>query len=207
MSCIANNIIISVLTALYNNILGRQTAIVLPKMEISSNISWIANFLQSQHIRPERIYIPLASILQQLAESQTGIQQYILLFLLGQLVVMLREIIVTEYIIWHSLNIQAWLLIRYRNPLSQLHKVMAVHVFLYHLIALLGAGHRKQRLILVGGKNSIQILHNHCKAGVIMSLLLRQHQMQGLGWMHRHLALDRTNSTHINTPPIHTYRQ
>ena len=118
MSCIANNIIISVLTALYHNILGRQTAIVLPKMEISSNISWIANFLQSQHIRPERIYIPLASILQQLAESQTGIQQYILLFLLGQLVVMLREIIVTEYIIWHSLNIQAWLLIRYRNPLS-----------------------------------------------------------------------------------------
>ena len=204
MSRIADNIIVGVLAALHHNILGRQAAVILPQMEIGGNIPWVADFLQGQHIRPEGINETLAGLFQKLPQCQAGIQKHIFLFLLAQLVVMLRIVIVSEHIVRHSLNVQPRLLVRHRNPLSQLHKVVAVHVFLYHLVALLGAGHRQQRLVLVGRKNTIQVLHNHGKAGIVVAFLLWQHQMQRLGRMNRHLAFDRTNSTHINTPPIHT---
>ena len=54
----------------------------------------------------------------------------------------------------------------------------------------LRASQGQQRLIFVSGKDTIQVLHDHGKTGVIMALLLWQHQAQRRGWLNGYLALD-----------------
>ena len=149
MSRIAHDIIVRVLAALRYDALGNEAAIVIPEAEIRRNITRIADFLQRQHIRPEGIHIALAFILKNLPQRQPRIEQHVLTLFLRELIVMLRIVIVAENIVRHCLDIESRFLIRHRNPFGQLHKVMAVHVFLYQLRPALRAGHRQQRLILI----------------------------------------------------------
>ena len=107
-----------------------------------------------------------------------------------------RIIIVAEDIVRHSLDIESRLLVGNRNPLGQRYEVMGIHIVLDQLCTTLGAGQRKQRLILIIGENAIEVLHDHGKARIIMTFLLRKHQMKGLGGLNRHLAFYRTNSAH-----------
>ena len=165
-------------------------------MEISSNIRRVADFLQRQHIRPERIHKTGIILREDFAQSQSCIEQEIFLLCLRHMARFFRIIIIAEDIVRHCLDIEARTLIRNRNPLSQRHKVMRIHIVLDQLCAALRASQRKQWLIFIIGEYTIEILHNHGKARIIMAFLLRQHQMQSLGWLDRHLALNRTNSAH-----------
>ena len=136
----------------------------------------VTDFLQGKDIRPEGVNITLPCLSQHLAEGQAGVQQQCLLIL--KLVVMSRIVIAAENVEGHGDDIQTGFLIRYRSPGGQLCKTKAVHVFFNHAGTFLGAGQRKQRLVLVRSKNAVQILHDHCEARIIISFLLRQHKCQ-----------------------------
>ena len=164
MGSVAHDIVVGILTALGHDALGSQTAIVLPKVEVSGNVTRVADFLQGQHIRPEGIDETGVVLLQQLTESQAGVQQQVCLFPVAHALRIFGIVIVAEDVIRHGLDIQAGTLIRNGNPLCQLDEVMGVHIVLHQLGALLGAGQGKQRFILVAGENPVKILHHHGKA-------------------------------------------
>ena len=193
---IADNVVIRILTALCDDGFCHKTAIVVPEMKIRCNICRVADLLQRQDIRPERVDIPCICILKKLAERQACIEQKILLDLFRCVLHILRVIVVSEDVVRHRLDIKSRLLIRHRNPLGELDKVMRVHILFDQLRPALRAGKGQQRLIFVVGKNPIQILHDHGEARIIVTFLLRQHRMQCLRWLNRHLALNGTNTAH-----------
>ena len=109
-------------------------------MEIRSDIARIADFLEGQDIRPEGVDKAFPSLFQQFAQCQARIEQQVLLLLLRHLLCAFRIIVVTENVVRHCLDIKARALVRDRDPFSQLHKVVRIHVFLYKLCTALRAG-------------------------------------------------------------------
>ena len=139
MRCIAHDVIVRILTALRHDGFSHETAIVIPKMEISSNIRWVADFLQGQHIRPERIHKTGIVLRENFAQSQPRIEQEIFLLLFTHMTSFFRIVIIAEDIVGHCLDIEPRTLIRNRNPLSERHKVMRIHIVLDQLSTTLRA--------------------------------------------------------------------
>ena len=165
-------------------------------MEVRRDVGRVADFLERQHVRPERIDKARVVLLENLAQREARVEQQVFLFPLRHVRRLFRVVIVAENIVRHRLDVEARTLVRDRDPLRDLHEVVRVHVLFHELRAALRHGHREERLVLVAGKDAVKILHDHGKSGIIMPFLLRQHQAQSRGRLNGYFALDRTNPTH-----------
>ena len=197
MRSVAHDVVVRVLAALGDDGLRDEAAVVVPEVEIRRDVRGIADLLERQHIRPERIHIARVGLLEDLAQCEARVEQQVFLLLLRHVARLLRIVVVAENVVRHSLDIEPRALVRDGDPLGDLDEVVRVHVLLDELRALLRHSHREQRLVLIARENTVEVLHDHGKARVIVPLLLRQHELQRHRRLDGHLALDRTDSAHI----------
>ena len=158
---ITDDVVVRVLAALGDDGLGDEAAIVIPEVEVRRDVARVADLLERQHIRPERVDVAGILLLEDLAQGQARVEQQVLLLLLRHVFCIFRIIVVAEDVVRHGLDVEARLLVRDRDPLGQLHEVVRVHVLLDELGTALRAGQRQQGLVLIIGKDSVQVLHDH----------------------------------------------
>lgn len=111
-------------------------------MEVRRDVARIADLLERQHIRPERVDVAGILLLKDLAQSQARVEQQVFLLLFRHVLCIFRIIVVAEDVVRHGLDVKARLFVRNWDPLSQLHEVVGIHVLLDELGTALRAGER-----------------------------------------------------------------
>ncbi len=142
MRSVAHDVVVRVLAALRDDGFRDEAAVVVPEMEIRRDVRGIADLLERQHIRPERIHIASVGLLEDLAQCEARVEQQVFLLLLRHVARLLRIVVVAENVVRHGLDIEPRALVRDGDPLGDLDEVVRVHVLLDELGTALRAGER-----------------------------------------------------------------
>ena len=195
MGRVPDDVVVGVLAALGDDASGLQRT-VLPQPEIGGDVARVPDFLERQHVGPERIDEALLPFLQHPAQFEARVEQQFLTLGLRTSLVGFGIVVVAEHVARHGLDIEAGTPVHIRHPFRDLPESLLVHIGPDRLRAARRTGQRQQGLVLVVFKDAVQVLHDHRIARVVMPFLLGKHQIQRFRRLDRHLALDCSNSAH-----------